>query len=62
MIRNVNVISYQKRYKMPTMPRGKTKGTKVAWAILGKPLAMQESKKPKKYEKQLVFEETTRVR
>jgi hypothetical protein len=47
---------------MPTMPRGKTKGTKVAWAILGKPLALQESKKPKKYEKQLVFEETTRVR
>ena len=50
---------------MPVMPRVNGKATKIAWAILGKPLAMQEprkSKKGSKIEKQLIFEETTRVR
>ncbi len=47
------------------MPRPKGKAERIAWAILGKPLAMQKSKKsPKraKVEERLVFEETTRVR
>lgn len=47
------------------MPRPKGKAEKIAWAILGKPLAMQKSKKsPRRAEteKRLVFEETTRVR
>jgi hypothetical protein len=50
---------------MPVMPRLKGKSTKIAWAILGKPLAMQEQKKSglqAKIDKQLIFEETTRVR
>ena len=47
------------------MPRPKGKAERIAWAILGKPLAMQKSKKsPRRteIEKRLVFEETTRVR
>ena len=47
------------------MPRPKGKAERIAWAILGKPLAMQKSKKSSKradIEKRLVFEETTRVR
>lgn len=47
------------------MPRPKGKAEKIAWAILGKPLAMQKSKKSLKrgqIEERLVFEETTRVR
>lgn len=50
---------------MPAMPRVNGKATKIAWSILGKPLAMntpQKSTKDSKLEKQLVFEETTRVR
>lgn len=50
---------------MPVMPRVLNKATKIAWAILGKPLAMQKPHKTQKgarIEKQLVFEETTRVR
>lgn len=50
---------------MPAMPRLPGKATKIAWSILGKPLAMQQPHKgPKdsRIEKQLVFEETTRVR
>jgi hypothetical protein len=50
---------------VPVMPRLRGKATKIAWAILGKPLAMDKphkSEKQSKIEKQLVFEETTRVR
>jgi hypothetical protein len=50
---------------MPAMPRSKGKATKIAWAILGEPLAMKQKKRDyrkDKVEKQLVFEETTRVR
>jgi len=47
------------------MPRPKGKAEKIAWAILGKPLAMQKGKRsPRKeqIDKRLVFEETVRVR
>ena len=50
---------------MPAMPRVKGKATKIAWALLGKPLAMNDphpSAKDKQRDKRLVFEETTRVR
>lgn len=50
---------------MPAMPRVNGKATKIAWALLGKPLAMDKphpSYKDSRREKQLVFEETTRVR
>ena len=49
---------------MPTMPRVKGKETKIAWSILGKPLAYAMKKTPyqSKIDKRLVFEETTRVR
>lgn len=50
---------------MPTMPRLPGKSTKIAWSILGKPIALQEPKKSAKQshiERLLVFQETTRVR
>ena len=48
---------------MPAMPRATKKADKIAFSILGTPPNMQE-KPPKndQVEKQLVFEETTRVR
>ena len=49
---------------MPVMPRVKNKATKIAWSIIGKPLSTNVKKSPtqSKINKQLVFEETTRVR
>lgn len=50
---------------MPAMPRPQGKAEKIAWAIIGRPVALQKPKRSQKkgnVEKQLVFEETTRVR
>ncbi len=49
---------------MPAMPRSKGKATKIAWAILGKPLALDVKKNSRqsKINKRLIFEETIRVR
>jgi hypothetical protein len=50
---------------MPGMPRVKNKATKIAWSILGEPLALQQPRKTKEQkqrDKRLTFEETTRVR
>ena len=47
---------------MSTMPRPKGKGQKIAFNILGKPVNMQEkkSKKKKKVESRLTFEQISR--
>lgn len=49
---------------MPSMPRVKGKGYKIAYAILGVPANMQskKTKDQKKINGRLVFEETIRVR
>lgn len=50
---------------MPAMPRCKTKATKIAYKILGKPLNLQPTKEDKKQQeirRRLLFEETWRVR
>ena len=48
---------------MPAMPRATKKADKIAFKILGKPLNMQEDKfRDDRIEKELLFEETTRVR
>lgn len=48
---------------MPGMPRIPGKGKKIAYAILGIPQNMKKpSKKDKKVDTRLVFEETQRVR
>ena len=49
---------------MPAMPRPEGKATKIAYAILGEPENMKVKKSPKKKreDKELVFQETVRVR
>lgn len=48
---------------MPAMPRVKGKATKIAFAILGKPLNFKKrDKKEQKINQRLLFEETVRVR
>ena len=49
---------------MPTMPRIKGKATKIAYKVLGKPqnLKHKRSKTEKYIDKQLLYEETFRVR
>ena len=49
---------------MPGMPRIPGKPTDIAYKILGKPdnIAFKRSKKEKKINRRLIFEETTRVR
>lgn len=48
---------------MPGMPRIDSKVTKIAYAILGKPQNMQKrSKKDKRIDKKLFYEETYRVK
>jgi len=48
---------------MPATPRPKGKPTKIAWGILGKPGNMEKkSEKDRKIDKQLIFQETMRVR
>jgi hypothetical protein len=49
---------------MPAMPRFNKKGTKVAYALLGKPsnIAYKPTPKEKKIKEQLLFQDTTRVR
>lgn len=50
---------------MPTMPRPKGKGRKIAYAILGVPQNMLKTKKTEveqKINERLIFEETSRVR
>lgn len=49
---------------MPAMPRIKGKPTQIAYAILGVPENMKAEKSPKKkkVEKELIFQETVRVR
>ena len=49
---------------MPAMPRISGKATKIAYSILGVPENMKQdkSKKKSKQEKELVFQETVRVR
>jgi hypothetical protein len=49
---------------MPTMPRLPGKGKKIAWKILGVPpnISYKPTAQQAKINKQLIFEETTRVR
>lgn len=49
---------------MPAAPRMNKKATAIAWSIIGKPAPMRfvPSKREKKVDRQLLFEETTRVR
>lgn len=49
---------------MPAMPRPEGKAKKIAYAILGVPDNMKTVKSPKKKreDKELVFQETVRVR
>lgn len=48
---------------MPAMVRPHGKGTKVAFAILGKPANLQKRpKKKKQVDRVLLFQETARVR
>jgi hypothetical protein len=49
---------------MPQMLRTKSKATKIAYKVLGKPLNLQVKKSPKekRVDRRLIFEETTRVR
>jgi hypothetical protein len=50
---------------MPVMPRVKGKATKIAWAILGKPLVFgkpSKTSKQRKEDKVLSVQETSRVR
>ena len=49
---------------MPAMIRPAGKAKKIAYAILGVPANMQDKKNPKKTreDKELVFQETVRVR
>jgi len=48
---------------MPAMPRSTKKADKIAFQIIGTPPNMKKDKsKDDNVEKQLVFEETTRVR
>ena len=49
---------------MPAMPRINSKATKIAWAIIGKPVAMNVKKNSAqaKISKRLDFEAVTRVR
>lgn len=48
---------------MPGMPRIPGKGKKIAYAILGVPANMKKSnKKEKRVDKQLIFQETQRIR
>ncbi len=58
-----------KRYElkggtMPAMPRFSKKGTKIAFKILGTPenLLYKPKGKKKQIDKQLLFQETTRIR
>lgn len=47
---------------MPTMPRPKGKGKKIAFDLLGVPVNMQEkkTKKEKKRDKRLTFEQISK--
>ncbi len=50
---------------MPVMPRFNKKATKIAWSILGEPFNLKDGKRTRKQKKindRLIFEETTRVR
>lgn len=49
---------------MPSMPRQKTKGTKVAFNLLGVPanFKFKRSKEQERVNQQLLFQETSRVR
>lgn len=49
---------------MPVMPRFSKKGTKLAFKILGTPenLLYRPKGKEKQIDKQLLFQETTRIR
>ena len=49
---------------MPSMPRFDTKATKIAYKILGVPANIKAKRTPKqeKINKQLVFQETTRMK
>lgn len=49
---------------MPAMPRPKGKATKIAFKILGVPgaIAFKRSKQQDKINKQLLYQETQRVR
>jgi hypothetical protein len=49
---------------MPAMPRFSKKGAKIAFKILGTPenLLYHPKGKKKKIDKQLLFQETTRIR
>jgi hypothetical protein len=49
---------------MPTAPRPKGKGKKIAYKILGVPANMQKNNEavPAHVNKRLIFEETQRVR
>lgn len=49
---------------MPAMPRVRGKTTKIAYDVLGKPANMQDNKtkKDKRINQRLLFEETYRVR
>jgi len=46
---------------MPACPRPSSKAKKIAYSILGTPINMGNKKKSR-YNKQLIFEETSRVR
>jgi hypothetical protein len=51
------------RSDMPTMVRPKGKARKIAYAILGFPINLSlRSKKDRRVNERLVFEETSRVR
>lgn len=49
---------------MPAMPRFSKKGTKIAFKILGTPenLLYRPKGKEKKIEKELLFQETSRIK
>lgn len=49
---------------MPAMPRSNVLGTKIAFSVLGKPanLSFRRSKEQQAVNKQLLFQETSRVR
>ena len=49
---------------MPSMPRPKTKPTKIAFKVLGVPVNLQykRTKDQRKINQRLIFEETVRVR
>jgi hypothetical protein len=49
---------------MPAMPRPKTKATKIAYKLLGKPanIAFKRNKKQQELNERLIFEDTVRVR